>query len=188
MARALRTKEDERGHDRPGATPAADRATAGFALPASPLSRPAVTRLQARVGNAATGRMVAARAAGRPASARPPGGTVQRTPYLANADDLIYGDSLEADKELAFVGSFAQEHTFVNYSAVHDLRDWAIGEAIRAKGGIGGGKGKKEAGGGPKSRIGKPERRRPPTPRRGGGGAVGGDSHYQINAQVTGAI
>ena len=50
---------------------------------------------------------------------------IRRAPYLSNADDLIYKDSQDENIELAYLGKQFDIHVFVEYDAVHQLRDWA---------------------------------------------------------------
>jgi hypothetical protein len=55
-------------------------------------------------------------------------GTIQRTPYLHNADDRIYRDSKKGEAEFAFMGTFSflpNAKVFVPFTAVHELRDVA---------------------------------------------------------------
>lgn len=105
---------------------------------------------------------------------------IRRSPYLSNADDLIYKDSFDDTIELAFLGKQFNTNVFVAYQAVHDLRRWAK-LAARPKGG-----GRQRT---------KHSRRDEPYPtgggvpgqkqQRGGGPAVDWDDYHAVTQQVT---
>jgi hypothetical protein len=100
---------------------------------------------------------------------------VQRSAYLANADDLIYGDSEDPSRELAYIGKLYNTDCFVPYPAVEKVRQWYAGKVVKIAG-LGVKASKKK----PSKGVQKPTPLKKSKGKAGGGGVIGRDEAYAL--------
>ena len=165
ISRSERSVEVERG---PAASSHSGATVTAFGR--HPVGHAGISAMQRAAGNAAVAGLLASRRRG----AQQP--VVQRSAYLANADDLIYGDSEDPRRELAYIGKLFNIDCFVPYPAVDKVRLWWANKAVRIAG-----LGVKLPKKGAKAGIKKPAQvRKGKAAKAGGGGVIGREESYAL--------